>query len=237
MLRRFRQCLALKSVYEHVEKNASFINFKQDNRLLIFFEKSNGKIDWIHNLKFLAVPTKPYKDMDKGGWFCHRGFLKVWKIIEKHLKDDIMNPEVTEIEIVGYSHGGAVAQLCYEYVRYNRPDVQVLGWGFGAPRVYWGKINKEVKKRFEGFFIIRNGKDAVTHLPPKIFGYKDVCRILEVGRHWIYDDFKRSVERKGLIQAIKDGDHFRSIKDHYPERYFEALEDFDDIMYDEEDAS
>lgn len=228
MLKRFRQCLNLKRVYMHVEKNASFISFKQDNRLLIFFEKSNGKIDWIHNFKFLAVPTKPYKDMDKGGWFCHRGFLKVWKIIEKYIRDDIMNPEVTEIEIVGYSHGGAIAQLCYEYVKYNRPDVSVSGLGFGAPRVYWGGVDKEVKKRFEGFLIVRNGKDAVTHLPPKIFGYKDICSVLEVGRHWVFTDFKRSVKRKGLIKACKDGDHFRSIKDHYPERYVIGLSNLEE---------
>lgn len=228
MLKRFEQCLDLDFVYRHVEKNASFIDFKQDNRLLIFFEKSNGKIDWIHNFKFLAVPTKPYKDMDKGGWFCHRGFLKVWKTIEKYLKDDIMNPEVTEIEIVGYSHGGAIAQLCYEYVKYNRPDVEVIGLGYGAPRVYWGMINEDVKKRFEGFYIIRNGKDAVTHLPPKIFGYRDVCKILEIGHHWTLDDFKRSVEQKGFERAFKDGDHFRSIKDHYPERYIDALKELEE---------
>lgn len=227
MLERFKQCLDLKDVYRHVENNASFITFKQDNRLLIFFEASNGKIDWIHNFKFLAVPTKPYKDMNKGGWLCHRGFLKVWKSIEKYIKEDIMNPEVTEIEIVGYSHGGAIAQLCYEYVKYNRPDVDVSGVGYGAPRVYWGKINKEVVDRFVGFVIIRNGKDAVTHLPPKIFGYRDVCGMLDIGRHWTLKDFKRSVKEKGLRKAIKDGDHFRSIKDHYPERYLEALKVFD----------
>ena len=228
MLERFRRCLTLKSAYWHVANDASFITFKEGDVLYIFFEKSNGKIDWIHNFKFLAVPTKPYKDMDKGGWFCHRGFLKVWKTIEKYIKDDIMNPEINEIEIVGYSHGGAIAQLCYEYVKYNRPDVQALGWGFGAPRVYWGKVNKEVLKRFEGFFIIRNGKDAVTHLPPKIFGYRDVCKIINVGHHWNLLNFKRSIIRKGLFGAIKDSDCFGSIKDHYPERYLLALEELEE---------
>ena len=227
MLERFKKCLTLKPSYWHVENDASFITIKEGDVLRIFFEKSNGKVDWIHNFKFLAVPTKPYKDMRKGIWFCHRGFLKVWKTVEKYIKGDIMDPEINEIEIVGYSHGGAIAQLCYEYVQYNRPDVQVLGWGFGAPRVYWGKISKDVKKRFEGFFIIRNGKDAVTHLPPKIFGYRDVCRIINVGYHWGSNDFKGSIIRKGLIRAFKEGDCFGSIVDHYPERYLLALEELE----------
>lgn len=233
MYERFYQCVVnLRHKYWHVEHNASFACLWQDNKLRIFFEKSNGKIDWMHNFKFLAVPTKPYKDMDKGGWFCHRGFLKVWKAVEKYIKSDIMDPKITEIEIVGYSHGGAIAQLCYEYVKYNRPDVQVSGYGFGAPRVYWGKIDEEVKRRFEGFVVIRNGKDAVTHLPPKIFGYRDVCGIVEVGRPWSFKDFKRSVKRKGLLGAIKDSDCFGSVKDHYPERYMIGLSDLEKELED-----
>lgn len=223
---KFNLCRNLRGAYQHVEGDASFAVFKMANVLHIFFEESNGKIDWRVNFQFLAIPTKPYKDMAKGqGWMCHRGFLKNWKTIEKYIKDKIMDPEITEIDIVGYSHGGAIAQLCYEYVKYNRPDVEVSGVGFGAPRVYWGKLREDVKKRFEGFIIVRNGSDAVTHVPPKFLGYKHICEIMEVGEHFGLNELEKAIEEKGLKQAWKDGDFFGSIRDHFPDRYEAALDE------------
>ena len=169
---RFIEVLRMK--YIHLdEEDASFAYRYGTHDIIgkslnIYFEKSNGATDWKNNLDF---PAKPYRDMaDK--WYAHRGFLKVWKAIEPHLKDAIMNPEVRCIYIYGYSHGAAIALLCHEYCRYHRPDIIVYGYGFGAPRVIWGFPNERVKKRFEGFTVVRNKKDIVTHLPPAIFGFK-----------------------------------------------------------------
>ena len=197
MYEKFKECLALEPNYIHVENEASYYIEREKDKLKIFFEWSNGKIDWRHNFYF---PAKPYRDM-KNRWFCHRGFLKVWKSIEPYIADAIMSPETKVIEIVGYSHGGAIAQLCYEYVKFNRPDVEVTGYGFGAPRVFWGIANKAVKKRFEGFIVVKNGKDLITHLPPILFGFHHVCEVVKVGKC------------TGIT----------GVKDHYPERYLEAL--------------
>lgn len=193
LLEKFNECL--KAKYIHTENDGSYAVARSGDKLTLLFEWSNGKRDWLNNFDF---PAKPYRDM-KNLWFCHRGFLKVWKSIEPHLKDYIFDLTVTEIDIVGYSHGGAIAQLCFEYVKFNRPDVEVTGYGFGSPRVLWGLARKAVKSRFEGFKVIRNGKDIVTYLPPVLLGFHHVCEVVRVG------------ESEGLI------------KDHYPERYKEAL--------------
>lgn len=202
MHNKFKQCVDLEPIYNHVENAASYYvdrRHRQDgDTLQIFFEKSNGLVDWKNNFYF---PAKPYRDM-KNMWFCHRGFLKVWKSIEPYIKEDILDPTVKVIDIVGYSHGGAIAQLCYEYVKFNRPDVQVSGVGFGSPRVFWGFARKAVKERFKGFVVVRNGKDLVTHLPPVLFGFRHICEVLKVGKC------------TGIT----------GILDHYPERYLEALE-------------
>lgn len=181
--------------YTHVENDGSFSVKCDGEKLTLYFEHSNGCMDWWNNFDF---PAKPYRDM-KNLWFCHRGFLKVWKSIEPYIASDILDPGVKKIDIVGYSHGGAIAQLCYEYVKYNRPDVYVTGVGFGSPRVLWGFAQKPVKERFKGFLLVRSGNDIVTHLPPKFLGFRDVGIILKFGK---------SV---GLV------------KDHYPERYREVL--------------
>lgn len=193
MVNKFKACLAAK--YTTVSNNGDYAIERDGDKLKIFFEWSDGAEDWRNNFDF---PATPYRDM-KNKWFAHRGFLKVWKAIEEHIAGDICDLSVSKIEIVGYSHGAAVALLCYEYVKFNRPDVDVSGVGFGCPRVVWGFIQKSVKKRFEGFVVVRNGRDLVTHVPPVLFGFRHVGEVLTVGKS------------EGLI------------KDHYPERYIEAL--------------
>ena len=193
----FEECLAFRDKYIHVENDGSYYVVKIEGHLCIYFEWSNGKEDWKNNFNF---PAKPYREM-KNLWFCHRGFLKVWKSIEPYITNDILDPEVRYIHVVGYSHGGAIAQLCYEYVKFHRPDVKVYGVGYGAPRVVWGWASKAVKERFKGFEVVRNGNDIVTHLPPAVFGFRHLCDVIKIGTN------------------------VGPIKDHYPQRYAEALDE------------
>lgn len=188
----YQDCLAQS--YISVENDGDYAIKKCGDTLKIYFEWSNGETDWKNNFAFAV---KPYKDMQIK-WRCHRGFLKVWKSIKPYIKEDILNPEVRKIEIVGYSHGAAIAQLCYEYVKFNRPDVEVVGVGFGAPRVFWGFVKKEIKNRFKDFIVVRNGNDIVTHVPPRLFGFRHLGKVLKIGK------------KIGLV------------KDHYPERYTAA---------------
>lgn len=190
---KFYKCLNI--AYKTVENEGDYALIKQKNKLTIYFEWSDGDIDWKNNFSFWA---KPYKDM-KHTWYCHRGFLKVWKSIEPYIQSDILNPEINEIEIIGYSHGAAIAQLCYEYVKFHRPDIKVEGVGFGAPRVFWGFAKKKIKERFKDFLIVRNGGDIVTHVPPCLFGF----------RH--------------LGKVVKVGSKIGPIKDHYASNYLIAL--------------
>lgn len=189
----------LDAEYTHLEEETASFYYKTERDILtIFFEWSNGKTDWKNNFDF---PAKPYRDMcDK--WYCHRGFLKVWKAIESHLKETIMNPEIKQIVIAGYSHGGAIAQLCHEYCKFNRADCSITGGGYGAPRVVWGFLNRRVKKRFDGFVLIRNKGDIVTHLPPVILGYRNIGTLLTIG---------------GSVR-------YNPIAAHRPENYIKELE-------------
>lgn len=197
----------LKTQYTHLEEEtASFWYSKRRKTLTIRFEWSNGKTDWLNNFDF---PAKPYRDMENK-WYAHRGFLKVWKVIEPHLASAIQDPEIKSINIAGYSHGAAIALLCHEYCKFNRPECEVTGVGFGCPRVIWGFMRKAVKKRFEGFLVVRNKRDIVTHVPPAIFGYRHPNKLLE----------------------IDDGFPCSSIYAHRPEEYIESLIQYEeDIAY------
>jgi hypothetical protein len=190
-----KECLS--TTYTQVENAGDYAIKRDGDTLKIFFEWSDGKKDWMNNFDF---PIKPYHHM-KNLWFCHRGFLKVWKSIEPYLVAEIGNPEIKKIEIVGYSHGAAIALLCYEYCIFNRPDCDVQGVGFGCPRVFWGFIAKKVKERFKNFKVVRNGRDIVTHVPPALFGFRHISEIVEIGNG----------ESEGMID------------DHRPENYLENL--------------
>lgn len=183
------------------EETASYAYEVVDgDTLYIYFEWSNGKRDWLNNFSF---PAKPYKEM-KDVWFVHRGFLRVWKVIEDHLKPYVEDKSINKIIIGGYSHGAALAALCHEYCVFHRPDIakNIWGYGFGAPRVAFMLFNKRVKARFEQFYVIRNHTDLITHLPPVIFGFHHVGNLIRIGKKANY----------GMI------------KSHYPENYKAELD-------------
>lgn len=189
--------------YIQLEKHTAsyYTEVTDGNTLQIYLECSNGTIDWLNNFDF---PAKPYGEMENL-WFVHKGFLRVWKTIRDEIKDQINNTNIKEIIIVGYSHGAALAALCHEYCVFRRPDIEdnIFGFGFGAPRVVWGFLNKTVKQRFRNFFVIRNCRDIVTHLPPAIFGYRHVGNMIKIG----------------------SGAHYGLIDSHRPESYIAELQE------------
>ena len=192
----FKKILSVK--YTHDEHDASYYVEIDGDTLYILFQWSNGKTDWKNNFDF---PAKPYRDMPNW-WFAHRGFLRVWKAAEAELGELICLLDVKRIVIGGYSHGAAIALLCHEYCKYNRPDLEVVGYGYGCPRVVWGFLRKNVKERFEGFTVIRNGCDIVTKVPPALFGFRHVGKMVKIGQ----------------------GKGYGAVESHYPDKYTLELE-------------
>lgn len=179
LLSLFEQVLNVK--YTTLPKTkASFFSEMRGNVLYIFFEHSNGIVDWKNNFDF---PSKAYRDMENK-WFVHRGFLRVWKSARDCLKGPICNKRVRGIVIVGYSHGAALALLCHEFCVFHRADIahNIFGYGFGCPRVVHGCLHKNICERFKHFYVIRNCRDIVTHLPPTLFGFRHVGNIIHIGK-------------------------------------------------------
>ena len=147
-------------------------------------------------------------------WYAHRGFLRVWKQIKPFVEEEIKNPKYKKIVIVGYSHGAAVATFCHEYVWFNRPDLRengLEGFGFGCPKVYWGIMKKELKERWKHFHPIRDRHDIVTHMPPRIFGFRHVNKLIK---------FPKAANYQKMCW-------FGPVSDHYPENYMAGAEEWD----------
>lgn len=179
----FTRCLTVD--YQHVANGGDYAVSRVGDRLAVFLEGSNGSTDWKNNLDF---PAKPYKRMGQSTWFCHRGFLSVFRALEEYLAPLFADQTLRHVTVVGYSHGAALAVLAHEYVWYNRPDLRasLYGYGFGCPRVVWGPVSNELCARWENFTVVRCPDDAVTHLPPAILGYTHVgkmCELCEKGKY------------------------------------------------------
>ena len=166
--------------YIHVENSGDYAVQRYGSTLYIFLESSNGYEDWKNNLDF---PIKFNKRENDTPFRCHRGFLRVWNSIKPYLEKDILDSSVKKIIISGFSHGAGIAILCYEYVWYHRSDLRnsLEGYGFGGPRVLWGKNAKGLAHRWENFIRIKNIDDLITHLPPSLFGYFHVGKLLKIG--------------------------------------------------------
>lgn len=215
LYRLFRACLDAE--YTTVENDGSFAMYGEhidgghSERLYIFFEKSNGEEDWANNLSFSPAShsvglrkssakkaVAAYNDMDER-WYCHEGFLRVWKSIIPYIEDVVADERFSEAVIVGYSHGAAIAVLCHEYIWFNRPDMRgkITGYGFGCPRVIYGTVPRE-RERWSNFYVIRNLDDIVTHLPPQILGYRHVGSLVNVGRAGRYSRIEAHTDKRYL---------------------------------------
>lgn len=179
----FAECLARP--YETVESAASFSIETDRGTLFLFFEPSNGREDWDNNLNFRI---QPYDNMHPV-WYCHAGFLKVFKSVLPYIDPYISDPDIRRIVTVGYSHGGALAILCHEAIWFRRPDIRshIKTFAYGAPRVLFAPIPREVKKRFGELYLIQNEGDLVTHLPPAVLGFRHVGNIINIGEIGTYN--------------------------------------------------
>lgn len=135
-------------------------------------------------------------------------YRKAWKALEPRLTSRILNPKTKTIIIAGYSHGGVLAQLCYEHAKRIRPEAEVIGVSFGSPRLTRGKE----------FIFVQNGHDFMTYLSP-IRSEK----IYQIGRPWGLEHFLASVKKNGLRKAILNFDWIGPLQDHQAWRYEQAL--------------
>ena len=185
MLGLFEECL--RGGYTEGKEGGSWRAERSGGRLSVFFEGSNGSEDWLNNLDF---PCVPYSDMPCR-WYCHRGFARVFKAIIPSLEPILLDTSVTDVTICGYSHGGALALLCHEYVWYGRSDLRgdrLRSFAFGAPRVIFAPrgICMPLEERFDGLWLVRNLGDIVTHLPPLWLGYTHPRAPLAIGERGRY---------------------------------------------------
>ena len=200
LLKLFEDC-AYNIHYEEVGKKVNYQFVEEEDTLYIYFQCSNGIIDWIRNFLF---KKKVY-----GEFKVHRGFLSAYNEVRDIILDKVYSKIYKHVIIVGYSHGGALCTLAVEDIAYHFPQLDVKGYAFESPRCVSAK--KELRERWKDLIVIRNGSDLITHLPPKLFGFCDLGKMTKI---------------KGDASLVKK--HIpKCIKYHYPEVVIDGLQKFE----------
>lgn len=195
----------LHADYTHLPQGVDYAARRVGGQLQLYLEASNGSEDWCHNLDF---PAAAYRREGRAVFYAHRGFLSAFSILAPVLDGLLCDQTLGAVLIVGYSHGAALGTLAHEYVWYHRPDLRsrLVGYGFGSPRVLFGTGRRELAPRWEGYTVVRNAGDIVTHLPPAFLGYYHVGELLTVGAEQGYsptdahrpENILRELRRAGL---------------------------------------
>lgn len=222
--------------YEEIGDHVNYAFVEDGRTLYIYFQGSNGDVDWRRNFSFWK---RPYKDMDNP-YRVHAGFMKAWKEVEDVVIEKILSKDAegafrwNKIITIGYSHGGALAAFCHECVWYHRPDIAADCWGIGfeAPRIYAGFLfRKKLRARWKNFRVFRNRQDLVTHVPPRAFGFHHVGELVKIGGRWkpfaAIGHGLRSAIHGNWAAVVEDLKELVCIWPHYQSEMIESLAAFD----------
>lgn len=198
----FHKC-AYEIDYDTIGDSVNFKFIKNDKTLYVFYQGSNSITDWVENFLFTKRIYKEFR--------VHRGFYHAYSQIRDYLLNIVYDNDFEHVIVVGYSHGGALAQLTHEDLVYHFPNLDIKTYAFEAPRCL--KVKKKYRDRWKNLTVIRNGNDIVTHAPPKIFGYTDLGIMLKIkGDTSLVENKCPKCVKYHYPQCVEDGLKKLSIK-------------------------
>lgn len=183
--------------YVHAENGLDYWMHRERYCLYVTFQASSEKGDWKDNFDFFPRKAEPFECVK-----VHEGFWRQYQGIRNKFLDELYTG-VTAVFISGYSLGGAVAQLalydCLWHVSKDRLPIQASAVGFNSPRVFIkGDYLNAHTYTFQN--IVHQG-DVVPHLPPRIFGFKNVGTKTKIGKFtWFWKAHAPEAMKKALLE-------------------------------------
>ncbi len=171
---------AVKGPWITAAKTDTEYSFKVDDdnkTLIIAFQGSTSKTDWLLNFFYFKIP---YKNMKKV-FFVHSGFLIRWKSVRDEVLKKIKAYPNYRIMLRGFSQGSTTCLLAHEDIGWHtgvRPETVV----FGCPRVFGFWHSRELKKRLSDVTRIENSDDIVPSLPWFWLGFRHYGKLIHIGK-------------------------------------------------------
>lgn len=168
--------------YENKETDTEYrleIN-KEIKTVIVSFQGSGSKKDWISNFSFWK---KPYKQMKKL-FFVHAGLFNKYKSVQ----DDIMNKIIPVLKAdwkvrgYGFSQGAALITFFHEDIKYRLPKIDLETYSFAPPKTFTFFNAKFLQTRFETLYTVKNVNDIVPKVPFCWMGFRHYGNIIKLGK-------------------------------------------------------
>ncbi|TVR65825.1 MAG: lipase family protein [Spirochaetaceae bacterium] len=134
---------------------------------------------------------------------AYRGFLVKYLAIREEMHGLIEEFRPERIFLVGHSGGGAMASLAFMDLYPGYPDLEVRVITFGMPRVFNRHGRAWFEEQEEPLLRIVNGRDIIVGLPPALFGYRHVGRLVRMGRRPLLPPFSFKHHWPGYHEGLE----------------------------------
>jgi predicted lipase len=160
-----------------------------------------NSIDWFMNLLFRKVEFKEASPrftnikVHRGFAMKYFGYIRyqIYNFINEKYLIDKQDP-ITSIVVTGHSQGAAIAQVCALDLGLNFFDNlwNIVLVSFASPRVGNKQFIDAISYFTEYKCNFYYGQDIIPLLPPKLFGFSDLCNTV----HFPKEEKKKSIFTK-----------------------------------------
>lgn len=197
-------------VYNGILAHANYcVRYDNDRNVIqVHFEGTRDIPDWFTNLLFQPKYYESFIwENKKITLRVHKSWQAMYKVLKHYIRSDVSallksHPE-SEVEVIGWSLGSAMAMLCTQDLNYNL-NIKSHLFTFGSVNLFKTnvfnrrKTLKYLKSTTYEYHIFTSRNDIVSYLVPRLFGFIKLGRI-NLGKfnlfglfnirkyHYIYD--------------------------------------------------
>ena len=180
-------------VFGDLQYNIRYVESR--NCIQVNFQCTAGYKDWISNFDF---PSAPYEKilLPDGSYVTmkvHSGWMNMYLLGKVQIREEFnalySAHKDAVVEVIGYSLGGALAQICAQDLSYNFVIKPYL-ITFGSPNPWYGNATTKYVQNYcvdmDNSAQYDNYMDIVTTVPPEWLGYHKIKDVkVDIKRNWL----------------------------------------------------
>lgn len=188
--------------WKGVRTHANYeINYDDERNVIqVHFQGTKDLPDWVTNVIFIPKYYDSFKWNNKKITLkVHKSWAAMYKVMKHFIRDGVKKMlelhKEAEVEVVGWSLGSAMAQLCVQDLNYNL-GIKTHLFTFGSVNLFKTNIfNRRKTKKYlrsccYDYHLFCNRSDIVTYVVPRIFGFIKINRTNVLGRFKLFGLFR-----------------------------------------------
>ncbi len=172
--------------------------------LYVIFRSSRalqqGSVDFYYNRRF-GLKKLPF--LEGSGIKAHHGFIEKYMSVRNLLLQELVESDAKEIVLVGHSAGAAMASIAFIDLKHLYPDTPLRAVTFGLVRVFNSKGARWYRPYRDDFLRVVNGRDFFPNIPPVLFGYRQIGRLVRIGDRPLWKFFSMYDHHPGYRRVLE----------------------------------